>query len=235
MSERQLFTAEYCAPFFPAEAGFNFQIMPASEFDRRRTVPGDPLRCVDRRNGMTAQGYKVELVPKSYAFPGAGEGVAAFAKAGLLVSGIFFEDNHPETYLGWAIKAIRGIGHEPAWHGDLVKRRKGCAFGAELEKGDAGSFVDLLQPLTEFEREYLELKYGMHYTELYPDAQPAVAVALSPKPKYALMPDGGRIYPFDIDAPLKMGILPYAYMQIVARCAEALLPKNERNQSGNWR
>lgn len=223
MAER-LLTSNYCGQFFPESQGFNFQVVTPDFVDRRPTVRGKKWRCIDRRDGMSESGYNPDAVEDAPATPGAGEGLAIMAKNGLVVSGIEDLDNF-EDYLNWADRSMRRLGYEPSRHGDMILKDRGCAFNRSVEDG----VFEGLQPLTSFEREFMQQKLGVHYTELYHKALDPEGFALNPKMYTTIRPDGGRFYPVDLWAPYKIGILMDEFMKITARCAEILLHQGHKN------
>lgn len=224
MAER-LLTSTYCGQFFPESQGFNFQVVKPDFVDRRPTVKGKKWRCIDRRDGMSEDGYNPDNVQDAPATPGAAEGLAIMAKNGLVVAGVDIDCGNFENYLSWADRAIRRLGYEPSKHGDKLLKARGCAFNRSVEDG----IFEGLEPLTSFEREFMDIKLGTHYTELYPNACDPEGFALNPKMHSTIRPDGGRFYPVDIWAMYRMGILSDEFMKITAKCAELLLHEGQKN------
>lgn len=204
-------TKEIQADFTP-EKGWRVVEISAGELDIQKVQQGSKIRCIDKRNGMTPEGYKPETVSLAPAWLGAADGIAAFYSG------------NSEFRMNRATGIIRASGFEPAVHGDFLKGDEGCAFRrALIEK-----LLPDLETITQAEWRLLRNKLGIHYTELFEPENQNLGFAINDKVGETILPEGGKYYPIDLWYPVNLGISRKRALSAVAVCGELILPPDHR-------
>lgn len=197
---------------FTPERGWKVVEISGDELDIHKVQEGSKLRCIDKRNGMTSEGYKPETVALAPAWLGAADGVAAFYSG------------NAEFRMSRAVGIIKASGFEPAVHGDYLKGDKGCAFRRVLIEQ---SLPDL-EKITLAEWRLLRNKLGIHYTELFEPVNQNLGFVINDQVGVTIFPEGGKYYPVDLWYPVTLGINRKRALSAVAVCGELLLPAEHR-------
>lgn len=211
-TEFQQITKELVAPIFKPENGWVVYEMPARFFDRRITVPGTPIRCIDYRFGQTEYGYDANSVPKSPSLLGAVDSVVAFYRGSA------------ESRTASAVGRIRALGFEAADHSDYLSE-DGCRFRRALFEG----LFPELAPLTREESKILKSKYSVEHVTLRKATNHPDGFVLNSKPYTTVLPEDGKHYPIDIWAAQMLGMSLKRYLQVIEKCGHLLLEQNPRN------
>lgn len=184
----------------------------SSKLDKRATVSGTPLRCIDRHFGATPEGYDPDLVPLSPAWLGATDGFAAFYHGSA------------SKRLSRAVKATLKLNHQPASHGDYIKGDLGCAFINAQHEG----LIPSLKTIQIEYRRLLRNKFGFHYLELYRPQNEVLGFLLNDQAKTTCLPEDGKYYPIDIWAAEIAGIDRQRALAAIAICGNLILKDHKK-------
>lgn len=212
MPEIQPISSKEILTHFTPEKGWRVVEISANELDIHKVQKGAKIRCIDKRNGMTPEGYKPEEVGLAPAWLGAADGIAAFY------------NGNAEFRMTRAAGNIRASGFEPAVHGDYLKGDEGCAFRKVLIEKQLPD----LETITQAEWRLLQKKLGIHYTELFEPVNHNLGFAINDQEGITIFPEGGKYYPVDLWYPVVMGISRKRALSAVAVCGELLLPVEHR-------
>lgn len=211
-----MYTVESLQQYFPAENGWNIVYLEEGQFDRRPTVPGSVLRCIDRRFGITDSGYDPNAVPLAPAWPGAVDGIEAFSKR-----------TNPLRRAQEAAQKVREMGFEPANHGDYVRGWDGCSFRRAWKEG---LIPGLSQAITDPKLvEFIKKKVGVDHLLLVDALKDPLGFLLNRKANTTVLPDGGLYYPIDVSFGEAVGIRPERFLPVIAVCGELMLAEDARN------
>lgn len=199
--------------FFNEKHGWKIYYLPASFFDRRPTVPGSKIRCIDYRFGQTPEGYDPDTVPLGPAWLGAIDGVVAFYRG------------NAEARMAGAVGKTRALGFEEADHGDYSEGDLGCRFRRALFESQFPG----LAPLTVVESRVLRTKFNVEHMVLHPSKNHPEGFVISNEPFTTVLPDDGKHYPIDVWFAQMVGISPGRFWPVISKCGELLLPENKRN------
>lgn len=197
---------------FTPEKGWKIVEISAEELDIHEVQKGSKIRCIDKRNGMTPEGYRFEEVALAPAWLGAADGIAAFYSG------------NAELRMSQTVQAIRASGFEPAVHGDYLKGDEGCAFRRALVK----QLLPDLETITQAEWRLLRVKLGIHYTDLFEPVNQNLGFAVNDQEGVTIFPEGGKYYPVDLWYPIMLGVNRKRALSAIAVCGELLLPIEHR-------
>src|SRR3989344_6449346 len=200
------------AEYFPKKLGWIEVRRPLSYFSHGLTIPGTPIKCMDRDFGMTPQGYDPREVPASTAWPGASDGINPY------MAGETLEERAID-----GAKRIRKVGYLAASHGDYLVGDDGCAFRNALMKGQFPG----LPSMTMAEYQALMTKTNTHKARLHRpgkdrEVEPEGFV-LNDHIGVYILPDGGRYYPIETWLGREIKIPYEVFLPMIAKAGELLL------------
>ncbi len=196
---------------FTPEKGWNVVEIPDSRVDRRTTVPGSEIRCIDRRYGLTPHGYDPNIIPLGPAWLGGLDGIAAFAQG------------NAEQRMLAAIETIRAFGFVGHVHGDLVDKDLGCGFRRALVEEKV---PDLDRIILGDWRELIG-RLNVPYTQLHPSNKHAEGFLFNQRPLTTCFPQDCTYYPVDFAFARTVGIDIEKGLSLVEKCGQLLLHGQE--------
>lgn len=209
-----MYTKEKLQNIFKPQNGWEIANLKPEDFDRRATVNGSKIRCIDRRFGVTEQGYNPLKVPLSPAWLGAVDGIEAFLKK-----------NNPLSRTKEAAKRVRAIGFEPADHGDYALGKNGCAF---RRARIAGLIPGVRPALSEDLDNFVKEKVGVEHYVLREAKYHARGFMFNTLESTTVLPEDGRYYIIDEWFARMAGIKPELFLPVIAACGELMLPEEDR-------
>lgn len=212
MREVQPLSTKEISTHFTRDRGWTIVEKPLEEFDAHQTVAGSKLRCIDKNNGMTPEGYHPETIELGPSWLGAADGIAAF------------KEGNAEDRMRAGVADIEASGFVAVVHGHYLRKKRGCAFREAL----IGKLIPELSPMTREEWELICKKLGIHYTELYDSVNPNLGFAVNTKAKTTILPEGGKYYPVDLWFAENLGIKRERALSAIAKCGELILPADHR-------
>jgi hypothetical protein len=209
-----MYTKENLQEIFVPQNGWELVNLNPSDVDRRATVFGTKIRCIDRRFGVTEDGYNPEAVPLAPAWLGAVDGIEAFLKR-----------NNPLHRTKEAARRVRALGFEPADHGDYALGKDGCAFRRARMAGLVpGVRPALSADLDDFVKE----KVGVEHYVLREAKYHARGFIFNTEQNTTVLPEDGRYYVIDEWVARGTGIKPAQFLPVIAACGELMLPEEDR-------
>ncbi len=178
-----------------------------SQIDRRPTIPGSQIRCIDKRYGQTENGYDPNIIPKGPAWLGGVDGISAFS------SGIC------ESRMRDALNITRILGFDGHLHGDEKNNDLGCAFRKALIDGNLPD----LSPLDLDDWRKVRDRWSIPYTELHLSDKNAEGFLFNQRPLTTGLPMDCRYYPIDFWFSRMVGIDSTQALSAVEKCGELIL------------
>lgn len=199
--------------FTPAQ-GWELVVLKPGDVAVRATVPGSPIRCIDRRFGVTEKGYDPNAVPPGPAWMGAFDGIETFSRR-----------TNPLARAKEAANKVRALGFEPADHGDYTVGADGCAYRRARR---AGLLPGVSAAYSERVDNFIKQKVGAIHMVVREAAYHARGFVLNGVEKTTVLPDDGKYYINDEWFAQLAGIKPELYLPVIAACGELILPQEDR-------
>ena len=205
---------EVLQQYFTSAQGWELVVLKPGDVTIRKTLPGSPQRCMDRRFGVTENGYDPDAVPLGPAWMGALDGIETFSRR-----------TNPLARAKEAANKVRALGFEPADHGDYALGADGCSFRRARR---AGLIPGVSQAVGKRLDEFIKTKIRAQHIVLREAQYHARGIVLNDREFTTVLPENGKYYVNDEWFAKLAGIRPEQYLPVIAACGELILPIEDR-------